>query len=298
MQDSVCFSITLRELLVILSCSDESKVVKASPTLTQMDPGPLARSAGAKLKQLRVQIGLTLREVEAGTRKLAQEKHNPDFFISRGWLNNVENGSYTPSIYKLYSLSVIYQDSWSNVLSFFGLRVSDIGRDQSLFGLPNTRLVPNAGESDGEAIALPLQSREELQLDRTNLLSRLAQIWGEVPIRLIQHLNLTKCVYGYIGLKDLTMYPLIRPGSIVQIDGSQRKISPDKWRTEFERPIYFVELRNGYVCSWCEVKENHLLAIPHPNSPCEIRRFPYPQEAEIVGRVTGLAMRIMEADVL
>jgi len=262
-----------------------------------MDASGQSEKAGIRLKRLRERLGMTLREVEAHSRRLAEQKQNQDFFISRGWLNNVENGSYTPSIYKLYSLSVMYQDSWSNVLSFFGLRVSDIGRDQALFGVPNTRLVPNAGESDGEAIALPLHSGEELHLDTTNLLSRLAQIWGEVPIRLIQHLNLTKCIYGYIGLKDLTMYPLIRPGSLVQIDGSQRKISPGKWRTEFERPIYFVELRNGYVCSWCEVKESHLLAIPHPNSPCEIRRFPYPQEAEIVGRVTGLAMRIAEADV-
>jgi hypothetical protein len=38
-----------------------------------------------------------------------------------------------------------------------------------------------------------------------------------------------------------------------------------------------------------------LLAVPHPNSKCEIRRFPYPQQAEIVGRVTGVAMRLAEA---
>jgi hypothetical protein len=28
---------------------------------------------------------------------------------------------------------------------------------------------------------------------------------------------------------------------------------------------------------------------------CEIRRFPYPQEADIIGRVTGVAMRLAEA---
>jgi len=99
-------------------------------------------------------------------------------------------------------------------------------------------------------------------------------------------------MYGYIGLKDFTMYPLIRPGSFVQIDGNQRKIKHETWRTEFERPIYFVELRDEYVCSWCEIKEGHLIAIPHPHSSVEIRRFPYPREAEIVGRITGVAMRL------
>ena len=57
----------------------------------------------------------------------------------------------------------------------------------------------------------------------------------------------------------------------------------------------FSELRDEYVCSWCEIKEGHLITIPYPNSPVEIRRFPYPREAEIVGRVTGVAMRIAEA---
>ena len=57
----------------------------------------------------------------------------------------------------------------------------------------------------------------------------------------------------------------------------------------------FTELRNEYICSWCEIREGHLLAVPYPNSRCEIRRFPYPQEADIIGRVTGVAMRLAEA---
>jgi hypothetical protein len=56
----------------------------------------------------------------------------------------------------------------------------------------------------------------------------------------------------------------------------------------------FSELRKEYICSWCEIREGHLLAVPYPNSRCEIRRFPYPQEADIIGRVTGVAMRLAE----
>jgi hypothetical protein len=99
---------------------------------------------------------------------------------------------------------------------------------------------------------------------------------------------------GYIGLEDYTLHPLIRPGSLVQIDPRQRKISAEKWRTEFDRPIYFVELRDGYVCSWCRVDRGQLIIIPHPQSPPqEVRRFDFPSQAEIVGRVTGVAMRIV-----
>ena len=108
------------------------------------------------------------------------------------------------------------------------------------------------------------------------------------------YLDLRNGVYGFVGMADRTMYPIIRPGSIVQIDQNQRKISSIKWQNEHERPIYFIELRGEYICSWCEMREGHLSAVPHPNSKCEVRRFSYPREAEIVGRVVGVTMRLAE----
>jgi len=260
-----------------------------------MNQGGPTERAGLRLKQLRVRLGLTLREVETLSRRLASEKQNSDYLISRGWLNNVENGSFTPSVYKIYSLSVIYHDSWPNILSFFGLRVCDIGRDQAMFAPPKTQLVEPPEVTDGETLVVPLRSHDDVKLDKTNLLSRLVEIWGEVPIRLLQHLDPRKGVYGFIGMSDFTMFPILRPGSIVQIDGNQRKISPVKWQNEHDRPIYFIELRGEYICSWCEIREGHLLAVPYPNSRCEIRRFVYPRDAELIGRVTGVAMRLAES---
>lgn len=249
---------------------------------------------GMRLKQLRMRLGLTVRAVENLSRRLAAEKQNQDFFISRGWLSNVENGSNVPGLFKLYSLGAIYHTHWSSIFSYFGLNLSDFGRDQAMFTPPKTQLVSAAEEPESETVVVPLQSRENVKLDKTNLLSRLVEIWGEVPIRMLQHIDLRKCEYGFIGMSDFTMFPILRPGSIVQIDGSQRKISHVKWQNEHDRPIYFVELRGEFICSWCEVREGHLLAIPSPNSMCEIRRFVYPRDAEIVGRVTGVAMRLAE----
>ena len=94
-------------------------------------------------------------------------------------------------------------------------------------------------------------------------------------------------VYGFIGLSDFTMYPLIRPGSLVRIDTLQRKLQTIIWKNDYERPIYFVELRNAYACSWCELVSKDLLLIPHNSSSQNIRRFLFGREAEIVGRVIG-----------
>lgn len=160
-------------------------------------------------------------------------------------------------------------------------------------GVPRTHLLGGEADIETAEVSLPIEFKPEFQLEKTNLLARVVKKWDQIPVGFLQHLDLHKSVYGYIGLEDYTLYPLIRPGSLVQIDASQRKLSVERWKTEFDRPIYFVELRDGYVCSWCQVDRGQLIVIPHQYSYQDVRRFDYPSQAEIVGRVTGVAMRIV-----
>jgi transcriptional regulator with XRE-family HTH domain len=258
-----------------------------------MDARKTSPGAGERLKELRARLGLTTRDVEANSQQIADEKHNREYYLSHAWLTDIENGKFTPSIYKLYSLSAIYHRSFVELLSYFGLRIGDLNRDRASIGIPRTHLWESGADNDIDTVTLPVEFKPEFQLEKTNLLARVVEKWDEIPVGLLQHLDLRKSVYGYIGLEDYTLYPLIRPGSLVQIDASQRKLSAEKWKTEFDRPIYFVELRNSYVCSWCEVDRGQLIVIPHPHSHQDVRRFDYPSEAEIVGRVTGVSMRIV-----
>jgi hypothetical protein len=60
---------------------------------------------------------------------------------------------------------------------------------------------------------------------------------------------------------------MILPGSIVQIDTRNLAISSKKnWTHEFQRPVYFLMTRVGYVYGWCELDRNSewLTLIPHP----------------------------------
>ena len=190
-------------------------------------------------------------------------------------------------------VGAIYHEHWSNIFTLFGCNLSDFDRDQAMFAPARTQL--SAGSSEGEqTVTVPLRSRENLHLDKTNLLSRLVEIWGEVPLRFLQHLDLKNGVYGFVGMDDRTLFPLIRPGSIVQIDQDQRKVLT-RWENEHDRPIYFVELRGEFLCTWCELREGYLWSVPHPLSKCQVRRFAHPREAEIVGRVIGVSMRLVEA---
>jgi len=106
-------------------------------------------------------------------------------------------------------------------------------------------------------------------------------------------MDLRHSIYGYVGTEDFTLFPLVRPGSFVEIDARQRRVDDLRWSSEFDRPIYFVELRESYACSWCELKEGHLLLVPHPQSQKRVREVRFPNDAEIVGRVTAISMRIV-----
>jgi transcriptional regulator with XRE-family HTH domain len=247
---------------------------------------------GERLRNIRTRLGLTTRDVEAYTRRISNEEENEDYCISSAWLTQIENTGSVPGVHKLFSLSVIYRQSFGGLLRLFGVDLTKIENHQLLMPLPNAH--PTTFRRAGQNRPVPFTVHFGLgsSLNGTNLLSRMVGLWGEIPIALISSLDLKHSTYGFIGFKDFMMYPFLRPGTFVQIDGRSTKVQKGVWRTQFDRPIYFVELRDGYACSWCELEGRQLRLIPHPCSPCVTRCLPFPDEAEIAGRVTGIAMQL------
>ena len=64
------------------------------------------------------------------------------------------------------------------------------------------------------------------------------------------------------------------------------------WKNELDRPIYFVELREGYRCAWCQVDGSRLMLIPHPISKVAVQTFSLASEVEVLGQVVGMALRL------
>lgn len=256
---------------------------------------PFSGPPHEQLKNIRFRLGITTRDVAEFSHKIAEAEGNGEFHISNAWLTQIENSDSVPSIFKLYSLSAIYRIKFSDLLLLYGVDLQRLAQHQLAAPLPETHLTNLEVYDQQRTVSFPVRFDRSFDVDNTNLLSRIVEVWGEVPIALIQHLDIRHGLYGYIGLHDMTLYPLLRPGSFVQIDPRVRKIQPLRWRTEFDRPIYFVELREGYACSWCELQEGHLLLLPHPLSACNVRRVAYGTDAEIVGQVCAVAMRLTDA---
>ena len=242
-------------------------------------------------------MGISLRQVEKYSRQIAKTEGSAKFYISNSWLSQMETTGPVPSVEKLFSLSVIYRINFVELLSLFGIDLERIGLHQVELRLPKTHLASLEVYNEHRTMTFPVRLRKGFKLEKTTLLSRMVRIWGEVPVSVIRHLDIRHSLYGYVGLRDHTMDPLIPSGSFVQIDNRVREVlRPSSWRTELDRPIYFVQIPGGYACSWCELKRDQLTLVPHPLSRSRLRHFVYAREAEIIGRVTGIAMRIVRPE--
>lgn len=227
---------------------------------------------GEALKRLRIDRNITVRDVECASHRIAIAKDNRKFQISNGWLVQLENGTSEPSASKLFSLSAIYNVQLVRMLRLYDIDVNDTDNIRVIAQPDSNHLINEGGRlvpGDSQLVGPALSESAPSKSNHAN---------GSKSAHLL--------LRGYIGISDLTMYPLIRPGAFVLIDSKQKKVGAKVWRNEYDRPIYFVELRSGYACGWCELDRRNLIIIPHPLSPVRVRQFSYPTEAEIIGRVT------------
>src|SRR5258705_10810648 len=77
--------------------------------------------AGQKLKAIRKDRHMTVRQVEQASRRIAEAKGDKKFSISNGWLTQIENGASEPSICKLFSLSAIYNVGITELMRIYKL---------------------------------------------------------------------------------------------------------------------------------------------------------------------------------
>ena len=227
-------------------------------------------AAGQQLRFLRQRRGITLRDVQQASRRIADAKGEPKYRISNGWLVQLESCDSPPNIFHLFALGATYRVPFYEFLHLYGIDVNEQEKYEAVAHPQVTQLLPP----------------NNLQLDSIPLSTR-TRLAPEVPASMPfeQGNGDSKIVWGRLGTADRTMYPLIRPGSVLQIDTQQNRVEKGEWNNEFDRPIYFVELRGGYACGWCDVEGTQLRIIPYLRS--SVREFAYPREAEIIGRVVG-----------
>jgi transcriptional regulator with XRE-family HTH domain len=240
---------------------------------------------GTRLRQARERLGLTYRDVERASYELACQRGRPDFILHLSRLADIENRDVIPSIYKLYTLAVIYHLSPKEVFRWYEVPFEGHFSDGIQLAAPNTHLA--AGPA---SMRLPIRFDPAFDPRRTEFLTRMVERWGDLEGTLFDPPS--RHLYGYVGMDDRRMNPLLRPGSLVLVDPKLRAVQNSGWSNELERPIYFIELRQEFRCCWCHCKDGQLMLVPHPLSSCSPEVYRFPEDAEIVGQVVGVAMRL------
>jgi transcriptional regulator with XRE-family HTH domain len=246
---------------------------------------------GQKLRQAREALHLRYRDVEEASQRIANLRGNDEFLIGLSRLADIENKGTLPSLYRLYSLCAIYRLEFSAVLRWYGIELGELAADSARLPLDRTHSI-NFVCPEGTQVQFPAELDEGVDLHRTSYLSRHIHKWGKSPVTLLNALDLRKQRYAFVGTDDWSMYPIVAPGSFIQIDETKRRVVSDGWSNEFERPIYFLEHRHGYRCGWCSSRDGLLVVQAHAASHVAPEIFRYPGEADVIGQVVGIAMRL------
>lgn len=247
-------------------------------------------SPGEQLRNLRESLGLTVRDVEMAAERIAKKHRDEEYLIPISRLSHIETKGIFPSIHRLYALAVIYRTDIRELLAMYDIDLNEIASDALLIDLPRTHRAE--GALAGTAMRMPVRLDPSFNIKKTSNLGRMIETWGIVPLAFLQHLAERQFTYGFVGTEDFCMYPLLLPGSFVQIDETRNQVTQGPWRSEFERPIYFIETREGFTCCWCEEHGDSLFLQSHPLSPTPSRMLHRPEEVEVVGQVIGVAMRL------
>ena len=264
----------------------EKSLPKSVPAQTKVTPGQY-------LKAVRERLQMGMREVQDASLVIAAEEGNENFYVSPARLTQIENEESVPSFYKLFSLCSVYGLDLNDVLGRYGVNPNRTRAYRTRFIPEITRTTSAEIYGFEDKVLVPVRIDPTFRWETTQLVNRVVAMWGEIPAAFLLRSNPRRHTYGYVGLTDRTMFPLLRPGSLVMIDPERKRVVNDGWKNEFERPVYFIELREGYRCAWCQVEGSRLILIPHPVSNVPVQSFNLTTEAEILGQVVGVAMRLV-----
>ena len=238
---------------------------------------------GALLRSIRTEWGLSLREVKDRTELLAKVWGSPRYASSFSHLAKLELGRHDMRVSTLISLSHIYSKRPETLVDACLPPKYDSPVFEPLDGPNSTVLITEGRLYERTVRHLPLRG------GAADIQENTALIAGDMNS---QRNRYRKAI---VGRKDRSLYPMLRPGALITVDTHQRAIaSPKEWTNEFDRPIYLLYTRNGYVCGWCQLTEHgtRLNVVSHVMAKLDVLPLAYGKDVEVVGRVVAVSMSL------
>jgi transcriptional regulator with XRE-family HTH domain len=240
---------------------------------------------GTKLNATRKKWGLSLREVEDRSMRLAEVWGNPSYRISASWLARVERGGRDLSAAKLTVLAAIFSIPADQLLGLYSASSESIPQCDQVSSPDTIPLLTNGPLAEQARSWVPQDIISQPIPDKTMLVPR------------EDYLPNHYC-YGVLGQGDNPLAPMIGAGSFLFINTQKRAIANRReWTNEFDRPIYFFLTHGVYSCGWCDLDKEAewLTLVPHPLSHTSGMRWRYRKEVEVIGRIAAVLQRLEKA---
>ena len=123
--------------------------------------------------------------------------------------------------------------------------------------------------------------------DPTSATRRLLSAWSDIPLLLMLDVDWDRGPLVLVGLSDRMLWPLIPPGSLLQLDQKVRTVESGSW-SEFERPIYLIEFKGRFYCCHAQRRGDTLRLISHAESPSPPAISVPLKEARVRGKLTPI----------
>ncbi len=160
---------------------------------------------GLCLRQVREKLGLTYRDVERSSFELAAQRGRSEFILHISRLADIENHGVVPSLHKIYTLAVVYHLNPLDIFRWYEVPIDEFFGDGAVFHTPQSHLM-----APPASLRIPVHFDPSFDPNRTEFLSRMVEKWGRFEGALTGGNDQHR--YGYIGLNDRRMMPLLRPG--------------------------------------------------------------------------------------
>src|SRR5262249_37819958 len=144
-------------------------------------------AGGQTLRVTREKLGLTMRDVETASERLARKHANEEYFVPISRLSDFETKGVIPSIYRLYSLAVIYRRDLRELVGWYGVNLAVAVSDLEISVPPRSHL--SRALTKTGTVELPVRMDPSFDPRKTLNFGRMIEQWGTVPLVYLEGLS-------------------------------------------------------------------------------------------------------------
>ena len=233
-------------------------------------------------------LGLSYKDIVAGSERLAKLKSNADMRVGKSTLGNIISGSIRqPGTAKLDSLRIILNLSRSDVDAAIGLQPERHFVEQLKISRARTHEVPLDAVLRHRRVNIPIV-QEEAKLEDTQFFEGSLKRWAEIEVEYLGSFYPPYLAYVVVGEEDTNASPIAPPGSRLLVNKLLNKVQPAENVSFHERELFYVLTPNGLTCVYAETAPgDKIVLIPHPGSG-NVREEFNRNEVTIIGQVVGV----------